>query len=198
MENNRPNILAIALLSIGLIIFIAAAIFLITLNKKKEVTINTSPKNAHYKVGSLEGTAPAKISLKPGKYQIEISGQGYVTLNDSFEIKTFSKVSTLFYSLKVAPMEPSKKALEQHFGAGNPDPNWKSKLDTVKNKYSFYYKLPYTDPYFYISIPTYDDKFFVYVPKGNVEEGKRRALDWFDTNGVRDPAKNLNIIWQYR
>ncbi len=189
---------------IPLVLFVVALLSLLLLaiiinhNKKINVTIQSKPGGAHYEIGSINGTTPTKIGLKPGKYQIKLAIKNYETFNTSFEIKTSDKNPTFNYTLILVPPKPSKQAIESNFGAGTPEPDWQTKEQAVEKKYAaFYSQLPYRGPNFYISKPTWDDKFFVYVPTKDPNGGKNAAADWFFFNGNISIA-NLNIIWQYR
>ncbi|MDO8507004.1 MAG: PEGA domain-containing protein [bacterium] len=200
VNNNKKTIIGVALLSVILLAFLVGALILIPKNKKLTVSISTIPNEASFKVGSEEGKTPSEIKIKPGNYKIKLSKDGYQDQEADFKVSSSDKNIKLSYTLKRSPHRPSQKALESNFGGGRPDPSWQAKLESVRNKYPFYYKLPFKDDskYYYINKPTYDDKFFVYVSKENPEEAKRRVLEWFDANGVPHPEKNLTIIWQYR
>lgn len=196
--DKRRFIMAVFLFTLVVVFMIGAIIFSAAYSKKS-VSISTSPVNAHYKIDSLEGTAPATLKLKPGDYQIELSSKNYETLKQTLVVKPFQKNLLLSYALKFDfPLRPSKEAVTKDFGGTPPNPDWKQKAENLKIKYALFYdKLPYRGLNFYISPPTQDDKFFIYVPAADPEDGKQATLDWFRQNGITDP-NSLNIVWQYR
>lgn len=196
MNENKNKTIYIALLSLGLVVFLIVT--LVIINKKITVFINTKPSGASFKVGSEEGKTPTKIKLKPGNYKISLSMDGFKPQDTSFKVKPLTKDITLSYILTPVKelIKPSQEAIDTNFGAGKPDPNWQAKLETIKKKYSFYNDLPFRGQIFYIGKPTYDDKFFIYIPKENPSAGKVAVKKWFSKNGIKDISK-LNIIWQY-
>lgn len=196
MDDHNHKSLIIGFLSLAVLIFLGAALFLIPMNKKRSVTIETDPKEVHYKLGAHEGNTPAKLNLKPGDYEIELSKNKYKNKREKFKIKPFGKDPQLSFKLHLEPLNPPKEAVEKGFG-GSPDPNRENLQREVNRKYPFYNELPVKERYFYISKPTFDDKFFVYVTRDNPQQGKNDAIYWFQRKGIDNP-NSLNIIWQYR
>jgi hypothetical protein len=193
--DNKTNFLAVAVLSLFLLLTIAGFLLFTAFNKKV-VTIDTAPPGAQYKVSGNEGTTPAKIKLKPGRHEIELTKDGYEPLKASFSISSFDKKPSFSYSLKELPkVNPTNESRNNNFGSVI-DPTWWQKASEVKRKYPFYDKLPYKGYNFYISIPTQDDKFFVYISSNNPAGSKSDALKWFTDNGIANPG-TLNIVWQY-
>jgi len=198
--NNKLNILTISTFIIMIFVFFIIYLAILPLSKK-EVTINTQPTGIHYKVAGVEGNTPAKIKLKAGKYQIELSGKGYKNLNESFSIRPFEKKVSISYKLKEdSPIGSnlSSSAAANNYGAG-PSPNTqaeKEKAEEIKKKYPFYYKLPAKSPSFFINRPTTNDNFFIYVPKESPDEGKKAVAVWFAENGIAD-LSHLRIVWLY-
>lgn len=193
----NKRLIFIMVVSLVITVSVIAGFIVLLVFGKKRVTLSTVPINAHYKIGSTEGETPTSLNLKPGNYQIELTAENYETIKTSFSVRPLGKTPSLSYALNFIYPTPPKSATENNFG-GKPDPNLQKKSQAVQEKYaSFYSKLPVKEVNFYISLPTWDDKFFIYVPKGNPEEGKGAALNWFSNNGVVQPS-SLNVIWQYR
>lgn len=178
----------IIFLSLFFVFLLGSLIALLLLLKKTEVNIATRPYSAAYTIKGSQGKTPAKLKLRPGKYDLEITKDNFETIKTSFEVHFFQKKVQLVYPLKSLPVREGDK------------PSGKEVIEKTMTEYNarFPYAklLPVQKDTFYISRPSNDGVFNVYIKKNYESRAKEDVYGWFRTQGVKTP-EGLKINWKY-
>lgn len=172
---------------IALILSLVLIIFFFTYTGRKTISINTSPSEVNYKISELKGQTPAKIKLKPGKYQLELSKSSFEGLTAQIEIKPFQKELSLNYTLKSIP---------GYGGSGGSKDEIEKQLSSYKRKFPYANLLPIQTKDFYIEMPSDSGSITIYINKRDEAVAKNDAYQWFKDHGENYP-QTLNIKWKY-
>lgn len=178
---NKKSIVLVILAVFTVLILLSMLVFAVG---KKEVSIETSPAQAKYKIRSYAGETPGKIKLTPGKYNIEIKKAGYNNVKEEIKVPYFKNKITLKYDLKKTEFKETKLPTKEEAKA------MQNKYDT---DFPYANSLPAKSSTYYISRPGSDGSMNIYIFKAKEDEGKRDAEKWLKDHGA--DTNKLKINW---
>lgn len=183
---NKRNIILVAVFLALLVLVLSFLIFYPNKETRKyKIKIITSPPGGYYQIGDTKGTTPSEISLKEGKYKVELSLLAYDKIQTEINV---SKSSNKTLSYTFSSSLKGDKGISKETGD--------KILQKSRENYPYFDLLPFQGNTFYIDIPYSDGGIPVYLFKSKEEQGKNDALQWFKDHGVASP-QSLNIIWKY-
>lgn len=171
---------------ITLILVLALIFILLAYEGQKTISLNTIPQRVNYEFGGLKGQTPAKVRLKPGKYQLRLFEYGWESKTIQVEVKPFQKETSLSYTLNALVGKGSSISKD----------DVDKQLANYKKAFPYASLLPFQGKDFYIDMPYNSGIINIYIFQNNESQAKQDAYNWFHDHGEPNP-QNLNIDWKY-